>query len=169
MNVSINTPALSMKAAAYVIKNPHETENAFTKENIIEATAALKFDGGFSVCELRSALKGYDFTSVSTNELAKIGSMLYHNGLIGEHMVDFFISGNMATDESGHQTEKNVKFNAVAMFKEMLEARQILGKSESAKGFHDITKGLLRVNHAIGALTYFANSSQGDLSINVKA
>ncbi|MNW14072.1 hypothetical protein D3C71_2121920 [compost metagenome] len=55
------------------------------------------------------------------------------------------------------------------MFKEMLEARQILGKSESAKGFHDITKGLLRVNHAIGALTYFANSSQGDLSINVKA
>lgn len=169
MNISINTSALSMKAAAYVIKNPHETENAFTKGNITDAAGALKFDGRFSVDELRNALKGYDFTSVSTNELAKIGSMLYHNGLIGEHAVHYFIGGNMAFDEAGYQTEKDVKFNAVAMFKEMLEARQILGKSETAKGFHDITRGLLHANHAIGALAYFANSSQGDLSISVKA
>lgn len=169
MNISISTQALSMKADAYVVKNPHETKNAYTKTDVRTATDALSLTGDFSIAELKSSLKEYDFTSVSTNELANIGSLLYHNGLIGKDMVHFFISGNMAFDERGHQTEKDVKFNAIAMFNQMLDHRQTLGGSESAVGFHEITRGLLRVNHAIGALSYFAGSDQNDLSVSIDA
>jgi hypothetical protein len=95
--------------------------------------------------------------------------LLYRNGLIDEYMTDFFISGNMAFDERGHQTERDVKFNVIAMFNQKLEERLVIGRSEYASGFHEITRGLLRANHAIGALSYFSGSNQHDLSVRIKA
>jgi hypothetical protein len=158
-----------MKADAYVVKNPHETKNAYTKIDAGEAAEALNLTSGSSIDDLKNSLKGYDFTSISTNDLAELGSLLYRNGLIDEYMTDFFISGSMATDETGHQTEKDVKFNVIAMFNQKLEERLVIGRSESASGFHEITRGLLRANHAIGALSYFSGSNQNDLSVSIKA
>jgi hypothetical protein len=56
--------------------------------------------------DLKELIRGHDFTSISTNELAKVGSKLYESDLISEHVVCIFISGNMTTDKKGHQTEK---------------------------------------------------------------
>jgi len=166
MNVYL--PALSMKADAYVVKNPLETTNSYTKTNADDAVDALKLAGELSIDELKDSLKGYDFTSVSTYELAMAGSLLYKNGLIGDDVANFFTSGSMAVDENGHAAGTDVKFNAIAMFNQMLEERLAHGKTE-ATGFHEITRGLTRANHVLGALSFFANSGQSSLSVNVQA
>jgi len=166
--MNIYLPTLSMKADAFVVKNPLETKNNYTKTNVEDAIYTLNLANKLSLEELKGALKGYDFTSVSTNELSKIGSLLFENGLIDDVAAGFFTLGNMAFDETGHQTERDVKFNAIAMFNQMFEERLVLGKSESA-GFKELTRGLVRANHVVGALSYFANSTQTDLALDIKA
>ena len=167
--MNINFPALSMKADAYVVKNPHETTNSYTKKNADDAVESLKLINESSLGSLKNLLRGYDFTSVSTNELTKIGQALYHDDLIDIHMYDFLSLGNMAFDERGHKAETDVKFNAIAMFNQLLEERQAIGRSESASSFHEITSALVRVNHALGALSFFANTTQNHLAVNVEA
>jgi hypothetical protein len=159
---------LSMKADAYIINNPLEKTNSYTKSSADEAVDTLNLANKLSIDELKDSLKGYDFTSVSTYELAMAGSLLFENGLIGYDEAHFFTSGRMAFDEAGRPTGTDVKFNAIAMFNQMLEDRLSHGRTE-AEGFHAITRGLTRANHVLGALSYFANSGQGTLSVNVEA
>ncbi|PYY72000.1 hypothetical protein CRX42_03200 [Pseudomonas jessenii] len=167
--MNVNFPALSMKADAYVVKNPLETTNSYTKKNAEDAVVVLKLFDESSLGELKDSLRGYDFTSVSTNELTKIGQTLYHDGLIDIYMYDFLSLGNMAFDEFGHKAETDVKFNAIAMFNPRLEERQAIGRSESASMFHEITRALVRVNHVLGALSFFANTTQNHLAVNIEA
>jgi hypothetical protein len=167
--MNVNLPALSMKADAYVVKNPLETTNSYTKKNADDAVDALKLLGESSLGELKDLLRGYNFTSVSTSELTKIGQSLYHDGLIDIHMYDFLSLGNMAFDELGHKAETDVRFNAIAMFNQLLEERQAIGRSESASSFHEITSALVRVNHVLGALSFFANTTQNHLAVNIEA
>ncbi|MGJ7516100.1 hypothetical protein ACSFE6_17445 [Pseudomonas baetica] len=166
--MDIKFSVLSMKADAYFVKNPLETTNSYTKTNFSDAVDALKLNGKLSVEELRGALKGYDFTSVSTYELAQAGSLLFEAGLIGHDVAHFFTSGRMAYDETGYPAGTDVKFNAIAMFNQMLEERLSHSRSEAA-GFHEITRGLTRANHVLAALSYFANSDQDSLAISVEA
>ena len=166
--MNIYLPALSMKADPYFVKNPLETTNSYTKTNVDDAVDTLKLGGKLSIDELRNSLKGYDFTSVSTYELSQAGSLLFENGLIGYDEAHFFTSGSMAIDDAGHQTGKDIKFNAIAMFNQMLDERLAHGRTEAA-GFHQITRGLTRANHVLAALSYFAGSGQNDLSISIKA
>jgi len=167
MNVQLS--ALSMKTEAYVITNPLEITNNYTKKNVDDAVQALDVTNKFSMDELKKLLQEYDFTSVSTNELTKVGYVLYKNDMIDIHMYDFLSLGNMAFDERGHKAEVDVRFNAVAMFNQLLEERKVIGKTEFATSFHEITRALGRVNHVLGALSFFANSDTNDLSISVKA
>ena len=133
----------------------------------------MSLTGDSSIAALKELLRGYDFTSISTNELAEVGSILKGRGLVDVYVMDYFISGNQATDERGHQTAKDVKFNAVAMFNQKLGER--LGSSlegydrSTREGFNEITRGLVRVNHLIAALSYFVNSDQRDLSVSIQA
>ncbi|MGH8387280.1 MAG: hypothetical protein ACRESJ_17600 [Pseudomonas sp.] len=167
MNVIL--PAMSMKADAYVIKNPLEITNQYTKKNAEDAVGTIGPIAESLFDDLKSSLRGYDFTSVSTKELTKIGAELYHNDLIDLYMYDFLSLGNMAFDERGHKAEVDVKFNAVAMFNQLLEERQEIGGSESASRFHEITNSLVRVNHLLGALSFFANTNQNGLEIDIEA
>lgn len=167
--MNVNLPALSMKADAYVVKNPHETTNSYTKKSADDAVDTLKLFGESSLGVLKDLLRGYDFTSVSTNELKKVGRMLYHDDLIDTHMYDFLSLGNMAFDERGHKAETDVKFNAIAMFNQLLEERQAIGRTESASSFHEITSALVRVNHVLGALSFFATTTQNHLAVNIEA
>ncbi|MNI03762.1 hypothetical protein D3C73_566690 [compost metagenome] len=166
--MNIYYPALSMKSDAYVVKNPLEITNSYTKTNADDAVDALRLNGELSLDELKDSLRGYDFTSVSTYELAKVGSLLRENGLIDNYVSIIFTSGSMATDENGHQAGADVKFNAIAMLNQMLEERLAHGTSEAA-GFHEFTKGLIRANHVLGALSYFSSSVQSDLSVSIQA
>lgn len=166
--MNVNYPALSMKADAYFIKNPLEVTNSYTKTTAEDASDVLALNGKLSLDELKNSLKGYDFTSVSTYELAKVGSLLRENGLIDNYVSIIFTSGSMATDDNGHQAGADVKFNAIAMLNQMLEERLEHGATEAA-GFHEFTKGLIRANHVLGALSYFASSVQSDLSISIQA
>jgi len=166
--MNINYQALSMKSDAYFIKNPLEVTNSYTKANADDAVDVLKLNDKLSLEELKDSLKGYDFTSVSTYELAMVGSLLRENGLIDNYVSIIFTSGSMATDENGHQAGADVKFNAIAMLNQMLEDRLAHGTTEGA-GFHEFTKGLIRANHVLGALSYFASSVQSDLSVSIQA
>lgn len=167
--MDVQLSALSMKTEAYVVKKPLETTNNYTKKNVDDAAQALDVTNKFSMGELKKLLQGYDFTSVSTNELTKVSYVLYKNDMIDIHMYDFLSLGNMAFDERGHKAETDVKFNAVAMFNQLLDERKVIGKTEPATSFHEITRALERVNHVLGALSFFARSDRDDLSISVKA
>jgi hypothetical protein len=155
-----------MKSDGFVIKNPFETVNGFTKTTADDAIHALNLTSELSIENLKSSLREYDFSSVSGHELAMAGSLLYESGLIGDEVAHFFTSGRRAYDETGHPTGTDVKFNAIAMFNEMLVDRLANSEGE-AKGFHEITRGLIRANRVLGALSYFANSAQSELSVSV--
>ncbi|OIN44487.1 hypothetical protein [Pseudomonas costantinii] len=173
MSVTIGTASLSKQAAAYVIKNPHETKNAFTVKSTDEAADILKISGSKAIAELKDSLKGYDLKSISTRELATIGSKLYESGLIDETVASRFTSGSMAFDKNGQQTDKDTKFNAIAMFNQMLGDTTELGHSEPAnlsqQGFKMAISSLVAANHVANALAYFVNSAQSDLSVKERA
>ncbi|MFW0759393.1 hypothetical protein ACN1C3_32550 [Pseudomonas sp. H11T01] len=173
MNVKITSPIMSKQADAYVIKNPKETQNAHTITNTDEAARILNVSGEASINELKNFLKGYDLTSISTNELAKIGSKLQESGLIDRGVAAQFVSGNMACDSNGQQTDKDVKFNAIAMFNQMLTENQDYARANPASAAQDsfkyVTQALLGANKVTNALSYFAHSSQNNLSVSERA
>jgi hypothetical protein len=78
----------------------------------------------------------------------------------------------MTTDKKGYQTEKDVKFNAIAMFNQMMDDNRALVREwplyAQQESFKVVTKALLGANQAINALFYFANSDRNDLSISVR-
>ncbi|WP_288099440.1 hypothetical protein, partial [Pseudomonas sp.] len=86
MDVIIRTPALSMQADAYVIKNPYETKNAHTITKASDAADVLNLTGESEIEALKELIRGCDFTSISTNQLARIGSRLSELDLIDEHV-----------------------------------------------------------------------------------
>lgn len=163
MNVQL--PTLSMKSDGFVIKNPFETVNGFTKTTADDAVHALSLTNELSIENLKSSLREYDFSYISSYELTMAGSLLYESGLISDEVANFFTSGRMAYDEAGRPTGTDVKFNAIAMFNEMLVDRLENSKGE-AKGFHEITRSLIRANHVLGALSYFSNSAQSEISVS---
>lgn len=173
MNVSIRTPVLSMQADAYVIKNPYETKNAYTITNATDAADVLSLKSESAIGALKDMIRGCDFTSISTNELARIGSRLSELELIDEDVACVFISGNMATDKNGHQAEKDVKFNAIAMFNQKLGDNKAYARAwpmyAHQESFKIVTRMLLGANQAINALAYFASSARNDLFISVQA
>lgn len=173
MNVIIRSPVLSKQADAYFIKNPHETKNAHTIIDAKDAAGVLKLTSDTLIGELKELIKGYDFTSISTNELAKIGSKLYEIDLIDRHVAGQFISGNMAFDKYGCQTEKDVKYNAIAMFNQMLGDTKAYASTwpmyAHQESFKVVMRALLGANQVINALSYFAHSTSNDLSVSIQA
>ena len=176
MSTTIGTALTTSKqSSGYVVKNPHQVTNSFTIRDQDKAAATLKLSGKDQINQLKDFLKNYDMTSVSTNDLIKIGSMLYQNGLINEQVDAEFISGNTATDANGQQTDKDVKFNAIAMFNEMLADTKGVAAAnpefamESQKGYQVALHSLIGANQAINALAYFSHSPHSNLSVNEQA
>lgn len=173
MNVIIRTPALSMQADAYVIKNPQETKNAHTITNAKDAADILHLTSETLIYELKNLIKGCDFTSISTNELARIGSKLCEIDLIDRDVACQFISGDMACDKYGRQTGKDVKYNAIAMFNQMLGDNEAYASNEPMYAHHEsfrvVAQALLGANQVINALSYFAHSNRNDLSVSIHA
>ena len=173
VSLTIGTASVSKQAAAYVINNPRETKNAFTVKSTDEAANILKISDSKAIADLKDSLKGYDLTSISTRDLATIGSKLYESGLIDESVASRFTSGTMAFDKDGQQTDKDTKFNAIAMFNQMLGDITKLGHAEPAsmaqQGFKNSISSLVAANHVVNALAYFVNSAQSDLSVKERA
>ncbi len=174
MNVTLGASALasSKQANAYVIKNPNQVTNSFTITDKDKASATLKLSDEDKISNLKNFLKNYDMTSISTNDLAKIGTLLYENGLIDQSVNSQFISGSMAFDANGQQTDKDIKFNAIAMFNEMLADTKGVAKAnpefvlEGQDGYKVALNALVGANQVINALAYFANSSHSNLSVD---
>jgi hypothetical protein len=172
MNVLIRIPALSMQADAYVIKNPYETKNVHTITNAADAADVFGLASRSAIGELKDLIRGYDFTSISTNELARIGSRLRELDLIDRHVAAAFVSGNMAFDKNGYSTERDVKYNAIAMFNQMLSDNKAYARAwpmyAHQESFKVVTSKLLGANQVINALSYFSTSTGNDLSVSIR-
>ncbi|KRP54626.1 hypothetical protein [Pseudomonas poae] len=163
----------SRESAAYVIKNPQMTTNAFTVTDASEAAQALKLQDEERISALKDFLKGYDMTSISTDEFKKVGRRLYDEGMISRRAFGLFIAGDGASDVNGYQTKTDVKFNAIALFNEKMQDEIDYRKSEPLRSYRegamDYLQGMVNANQAINALAYFVNSSSSTLSVNEKA
>jgi TRAP-type uncharacterized transport system substrate-binding protein len=168
----IRMPVLSMQADAYFIKNPREIKNAYTVTSAADAAGILGLTSESLLDELKELIRESDFTLISTNELARIGSRLSELDLIDRHVASVFISGNMTTDKYGHQTERDVKYNAIAMFNQMLGDNKAYARTwpmyAHQESFKVVTRALLGANQAVNALSYFSNSAINNLSVNIK-
>ena len=163
----------SMASPAYVIRNPEQVVNKFTITEEEKAADTLELWHHEKISELKAFLKGYDMTSISTNELKEVGGRLFESGVINSRAFGILTEGNYAFDESGHQTDKDVKFNAIALFNERLEDQidffnknPRIARSDGAAAY---LQGMVRANHVINALAYFVKSSKSELSIDEQA
>ncbi|OIN51783.1 hypothetical protein BLL37_14090 [Pseudomonas azotoformans] len=170
ITLNVSYPPLSKQTDAYTIKNPQQVTNAFTITEASEAADTLKLGDQEKISQLKEFLKDYDMTSISTDELKKVGRRLYDDGMISQRAFGMFISGDGASDANGRQTNTHVKFNAIALFNEKLEDTRAFFKSEPMvamqDGAMDHLQGMVSANQAVGALAYFVKSANNDLSIN---
>lgn len=157
----------------FQIQNPGQVKNQFTITDEAKATSTLKLSDKDDIAQLKTFLKSYDMTSISTDELKVVGRKLYDNGMISRRSFGMFIAGDGASDENGKQTNTDVKFNAIALFNEKLEDTLAHFDSDSTiakrEGAMDYLKGMIDANHAVNALTYFVNSNNNKLSIDERA
>lgn len=171
--INITKNQTSKAADGYLIKNPIQVKTKFSVNSESEAATSLNIKDQTKTNEIKSFLKNYDMTNISTNELKKVGETLFNNHLINDNVYSSFIGGNMAFNDKGEQTDLDVRFNAVAMFNEILTdndnfrsgSPQYAGQSSAMYA----REGLVGVNQAINALAYFTSSSGENLSIHEKA
>ncbi len=154
----------------YPIKNPNQVVNGFTVKEESIAAQTLKLKDEEKTAQLKDFLKGYDMASISTDDLKKVGSRLYDDGVIDEYAFGLFISGSGAFDADGKQTDTHVKFNAIALFNEKLENHLAYfeknSKAGNTPGMVLWRNGLITANHVINAMAYFVNSSKSEVAIN---
>jgi len=162
-----------MQTNAIVIKNPDKVTNAFTITDESKAVDELRMWRQDELADLKHFLKKYDMTSISTDELKKVGRRLFESNIIDEQAFFIFISGDGASDANGRQTNTHVKFNAIALFDEKLEDYLAFVKSNPdvgrSQGIPEYIQGMIDANRAINALAYFANSPKNDLSVEEHA
>ena len=170
--MSINSTAAQSKASpGYIINNPKKVITDYTVTNDSKAAEALNIKKDEQIVDLKKFLKDYDMTNISLNELKKVGRKLYDNKLIDEEAFSVFIAGRRVFDHNGKQAEKDVKFNAIALFDQRLEEQtgfldMYSEKTKQEPGFVAWRQGMIVANQAINALAYFAYSSRNDLSID---
>ncbi|WP_339470011.1 hypothetical protein [Pseudomonas sp. EL_65y_Pfl1_R83] len=172
MLVTNTATTLSKQTDARVVRNPTMVTNAFTLTEESKAAETLKLKDPEKINDLNIFLKRYDFTSISTNELKEVGSMLYDNKLIDDNTFMMFIAGDGASDANGRQTKMDVKFNAIALFNEKLEDNLAYFKTDRySKPEHVayITHRMVSANQALNAMVYFVNSPASTLSIDEHA
>ncbi|TDV63304.1 hypothetical protein [Pseudomonas sp. LP_7_YM] len=164
---------LTKQANAYQIKNPNQVETEFTITSESKAAQTLKLNDQSKINDLKDFLKSYDMTNISTDELKKVGAELYKNGLIDDNVFSSFIGGDRAFDVNGEQTDTDKKFNAIAMFNEMLADNTAYNNEYPQYANQDSAivarQGLIGANQAISALAYFANSGNSTLAVHEKA
>ena len=156
----------------FVIKNPEQTTNTFTITEKKVATDTLQLNDNEKITKLKNYLKDYDMTSISSDELRKVGRTLFENDMIDIYAYRMFMGGNLHSDANGVPTETHVKFNAIALFNERLvEYSEFLEDNPADANEHTLRwrQGMVAANHTMGALVYFVNSSNSVLSIDEKA
>lgn len=174
MDMRVTIPNVrSMQTNAIAIKNPDKVTNAFTITDESKAVDELRMWRQDELADLKEFLKKYDMTSISTDELKKVGRRLFESNIIDEQAFFIFISGDGASDANGRQTNTHVKFNAIALFDEKLEDYLAFVKSNPdvgrSQGIPEYIQGMIDANRAINALAYFANSPKNDLSVEEHA
>ncbi|BDB19910.1 hypothetical protein BLL37_16520 [Pseudomonas azotoformans] len=157
----------------FQIKHPEQVVNKFTITDASKASDTLKLGNQQSIDDLKAFLKDYDMTSITTNELKVVGRRLYESGVIDGQGFRMFITGLGAFDENGQPAETDVKYNAIALFDEVLEdyLSFVEGRPDvqRSQGIPEYIQGMFAANHAINALAFFVNSSRSDLSIEERA
>ena len=174
MDMRVVMPSmLSKQTDAFVIKNPERTTNTFTVTEEAQATEELRISKRAQLTDLKTFLKNYDMTSISTDELKKVGRRLFESNIIDEQAFLIFIAGDGASDANGRQTNTHVKFNAIALFDEKLQDYLAFVDSNPdvrrSQGIPEYIQGMVDANRAINALLYFAHSPKDDLSVEEHA
>ena len=161
------------KAFVTTIQHPQEMNNQFTIKNEALAEKTLSEAGFTRIQALKAYVRQLDMTSISTKELAELGSKLYEYGLISEGIVGHFIDGRGDSDASGQSTNRDVKFNAIALFNQKYEGYlKVMKDLPGVVGqdcFKSVGPSIVGANHVLSALSFFASSSQSDISINDRA
>ena len=163
---------LSKASPGLVIKNPNETQNIFTATKQPEASAALNISTKEGISDLKHFLKDYDMSAISTDDLKKVGRYLYNSGAIDSVAFGMFISGRGEFDDKGNQANTHLPYNAIALFNQKLEDYTKFLEDYPVHATQDNLawkQGMVSANHAIGALTYFANSPSSKLSVDIQA
>ncbi|WP_411380336.1 hypothetical protein [Pseudomonas sp. MPB26] len=154
----------------FQIKNPEQVVNRFTITEESKASETLKLHKQDSIDDLKIFLKDYDMTSITTNELKKVGSRLYNSGVIDGEAFHMFISGLGAFDANGQQAETDVKYNAIALFNEKLDDYLSFVENrpdvKHSQGIPEYIRGMFSANRAINALAFFVNSNRDDFTID---
>lgn len=172
MIISNTATTLSKQTDAYTIKNPSKVTNEFTITDEFKAAEALRLKSQETINELKEFLKDYDMTSISSEDLRRVGGKLYYNNFIDRDAFYLFILGDGANDVHGKPTKTDVKFNAIALFNERLEDHIAYFKSDRySKPEHVayILGGMRGANQAINALAYLSNATISTLSIDEHA
>lgn len=135
MDMRVMIPStLSKQTDAFIIKNPEKTTNTFTFTEESKAADELRMWQQRELADLKQFLKGYDMTSISTDELKVVGRRLYESNIIDASAFGIFTFGDGAFDANGKQTNTQVKFNAIALFNEKLDDYLDFVKSNPSVG-----------------------------------
>ena len=172
MALVLNEAPLTKATQAYVVKNPNQVTNAFTVNDESVAAATLKLIDKEKIDDLKSFVKGFDMTSISSDDLKKVGRALYKNDIIDFESYGLFMSGNLTTDEKGYRINTDVKFNAIALFSERLEEYTTFLKDYPVHVntfTRGVQKGMITANHALAALAHFSVSARNDFFISERA
>lgn len=147
--------------------------NRFTIKNEALAEKTLSEAGFTRIQALKAYVRQLDMTSISTKELAELGSKLYEYGLISEGVVGHFIDGRGDSDAFGQSTNRDVKFNAIALFNQKYEGYfKVMKDLPGVVGqdcFKSVGPSIIGANHVLSALSFFASSSQSDISFSDRA
>jgi len=163
----------ALASPGYIIKNPEQMVNKFTITEAEQAADTLELWHHEKISELKTFLKDYDMTSISTSELRIVGRRLFESDVINSRALLMFSEGIKALDDKGRQTNHDAKFNAIALFNERLEEQidffEKNPRIARSDGAADYLQGMVRTNHVINALAYFVKSSKSELSIDEQA
>lgn len=169
MNVTLNAAPITYTVKAYEVKNPNQMSNAFTATDEYMAAETLKLRDKEKIDELKYYVKDFDMTSISSQDLKKIGHILYRSDIINFQDYAMFMDGNLTEDEKGRRIDTHVKFNAIALFSERLEDYSAFLKKypgDVNKHTLGVRQGMITANRALGALTYFSNSARNGLFVD---
>lgn len=115
---------------------------------------------------LKEQLSSVELTSISQEELANVGGLLFQRGLINESVLGALVLANADFDASGNQQNTDKKFDALEYFDHQLteSSKQLaLGDLAYASG----NDQLRQVNQVLGVLNFFTHSDARKLGLDL--
>ncbi|MGV8921174.1 MAG: hypothetical protein ACOH2R_25930 [Pseudomonas sp.] len=182
MSTAITPPAAPLQAngltvtstgSSFVIRHPDQKNALHPIKTSNDAKTIFKITSDVGLNRIKDFLKKVDLTAISTRSLAAIGKTLNDNNLISDAVLAQFKAGSMEYDNKGKQINLDKPFNALALFDQKMDDRteyaNATPKEARTSTFRRETAGIQEANHVISAMSWFAHSGSGSLSVSIHA